>query len=127
MASLPYQELQVSTTTITAAETLCGSQISVGSYSRLTVWCKYAKGDETNVAIIPKFLPTSGGDEYAFITWSATAGARTLTADSWVMSATGNRYIVYDVSGIEFVKIYMDATGGTPTGTLGVYYTVDNL
>lgn len=123
--TLPYQQLQASTTTITAAETLCGSQISVGSYSRLTIWCKYTKGDETNVAIIPKFLPTSGGDEYAAITWSTTAGARTLTADSWVMSATGNRYIVYDVSGIEFVKIYMDATGGTPTGTLGVYYTLD--
>lgn len=125
--TLPYAQLQASTTTVTAAETLCGSQISVGSYSKLTIWCKYTKGDETNVAIIPKFLPTSGGDEYAFITWTTTAGARTLTADSWVMSATGNRYIVYDVSGIEFVKIYMDATGGTPTGTLGVYYTVDNL
>ena len=125
--TLPYAQLQASTTTITAAETLCGGQISVGSYSRLTIWCKYTKGDETNVAIIPKFLPTSGGDEYAFITWSTTAGARTLTADSWVMSATGNRHIVYDVSGIEFVKIYMDATGGTPTGTLGVYYTLDSI
>ncbi len=124
--TLPYQQLQPSTTVITAAETLCGSQINVGSYSRLTVWCKYAKGDETNVAIIPKFLPTTDGDEYAAITWSATAGARTLTADSWVMSASGNRYITYDVSGIEFVKIYMDATGGTPTGTLGVAFTLDS-
>lgn len=53
-------------------------------------------------------------------------GRELTTTDSWVISATGNRYIVYDVLGLEFVKIYMDATGGTPTGTLGVYYTVDN-
>ena len=126
--TLPYQELQPFNTVVTAAETLCGSEINVGSYSRLTVWCKYDKGDETNVAIIPKFLPVAGGsEEYAAITWSATAGARTLTADSWVISATGNRYIVYDVSGIEFVKIYMIATDGTPSGTLGVYYTLDSI
>lgn len=126
MASLPYQQLQAAATVVTAAETLCGSEINVGSYTKLTIWCKYTKGDETNVAIVPKALPTPGGDEYAFITWSATAGARTLTADSWVMSATGNRAITFDVSGIEFVKIYMDATDGTPTGTLGVYFTLDN-
>lgn len=125
MASLPYQQLQVSTTEVTAAETLCGSEINVASYTKLTIWCKYAKGDETSVAIIPKFLPTAGGDEYAAITWSAAAGVKTLTADSWSMSVTGNRYITLDVSGVEFVKIYMDATGGTPTGTLGVYFSLD--
>jgi hypothetical protein len=115
---------------VTAAETAIGAagsqEIRVSSSDVLGVFLNYTKGDETNVAIIPKFLYANGGDEFPIGTWLETAGAKTFTADSFVMSATGKHYLPLNVSGVPIVKLYMDATGGTPTGTLGVAYTVDD-
>ena len=111
----------------TAAETAIGgdsAEIKCGRYDTLALFLDYVKGDETNVAIIAKFLRTTGGTEYPHIDWTAAAGAKTLTANSFVMSATGNHYIVFDIRGLEFIKFYEDATGGTPTGTLAASYTM---
>jgi hypothetical protein len=111
-------------TTIHAAETVMGGEIQCGGYDTLVLWLDYTKGDETSVAVIPKLLRVSSGTEYQLQDWTAAAGAKTVTANSFVMSATGNHYIILDVRGIEIVKFYEDATGGTPTGTLAAAYTM---
>lgn len=116
-------EIQAATT-ITAAETAMGAEIACGAYDTLTVWLDYVKGDETNVTVVPKFLRVSGGTEYPLMDWTATPGTKNPTDNTFVISATANRYIVLDVRGKEFIKFYQDATGGTPNGTLAAAYTM---
>lgn len=111
-------------TVITAAETVMGGEIKCGAYDTFILWLNYVNGDETNVAVVLKFLRVTGGTEYPLMDWTAAAGAKTLTANSFVMSATGNHYIVLDVRGVEIIKFYEDATGGTPSGTLAASYTM---
>lgn len=109
---------------IHAAETVLGTEIDVSNYSTMAIYIDYTNGDETNVAIIPKILRVTGGDEHPIGTWSTAAGAKTITADTYVMSATGKHVIVLDVKGYNIIKLYEDATGGTPTGTLQVGYSL---
>lgn len=113
-------------TTITAAETAMGTnpEILCGAYDKLTLFLDYVNGDETSVAVIAKFLWASGGTEYPHVDWTAAAGAKTATANSFTMDASANRYIVFDIRGLEIIKFYQDATGGTPTGTLAATYTM---
>jgi len=116
-----HAELQAATT-ITAAEGSTGT-INTATYSQLVVWLDYTKGDETSVAIIPKFLAVGGGDEHPYMEWS-TDDAKLRVAKTFVLSASAKAYIVLDVKAVTQVKIYQDATGGTPTGTLQVSYVL---
>jgi hypothetical protein len=108
--------------TVTAAETAIGGEIDCGAYNRITFFLDYAKGDETNVAITPKILRETGGTEYPYMVWTNSSGTYSVEAGSFVMAATGNHYITIDISGISVIKLYQDATGGTPDGTIVVGY-----
>lgn len=108
----------------TAAETVMGAEIQCGAYDTITLFLDYVNGDETSVAVIAKFLRTTGGTEYPHVDWTAAAGVKTATANSFSMNATANRYITFNIKGVEFIKFYEDATGGTPTGTLAASYTM---
>lgn len=116
-------ELQAATT-ITAAETVIGGEIDVSVYSTMTIFVDYINGDETSYDLIPKILRVSGGDEHAMCSWSSSGGTKTVTADKFRMTATGKHYITLDVRAINFIKIYGDATGGTPDGTAQIGYTL---
>lgn len=120
---LVFETLKASAVT-TAAETVVGAELNVKSADKITLWVKYTKGDETSVAIVPKFLHTTGGDEYALGSWDAAAGAKTFTADSLVVSATGNYYVTLDIASLSYIKFYEDATDGTPTGTTAIAYAL---
>lgn len=115
-------ELQAATT-ITAAETVIGSEIDCSQYNTLTIWVDYTKGDETSYDIIPKYLRVTSGDEHPFGVWS-TGAIKAWTAEKFRLTASAKVYIVLNVHGIDIVKIYGDATGGTPTGTAQVGYSL---
>lgn len=121
---LTTTEIQ-SATTITAAETAIGGEIDVSQYNTLTVWVDYTNGDETEYDIVVKYLRVTGGDEHPYGVWS-TAGDQVFTQYLMHMTATGKYYKVFDVKGINIAKIYGDATGGTPTGTAQVGYSLSN-
>lgn len=105
-------------------ETAIGSEIGCAGYDTLTVWIDYTKGDETGVYVYPKFYRTTGGTAYAAASWSGAAGDRTITADRYYLTASGNRAIVLDVTGFEFFALFELANGGTPTGTIAAAYTL---
>ena len=108
--------------TVTAAETVIGGEIDCGAYNRITLFLDYTNGDETNVAIIPKILRLSGGTEYPYMAWTNSSGTYSVEVGTFVLTATGNNYLTLDVSGVSILKVYMDATGGTPDGDLVVGY-----
>ena len=109
---------------IHAVETAIGSNIDVRNFSTMCIYVDYTNGDETSVDIIPKFLRVSGGDEHQDCTWSGAAGTRTVTKDLYRMTASGKHFITLDVRGKNIVQLYEDATGGTPTGTVQVGYSL---
>ncbi len=116
--------LQAATTVVKTAETDMGEEVSCGHYDTITIFLDYVKGDETGVYVIPYALLETGGDEYQWQTWSATAGDKTSTSSRALMTATGKYYITFDVRGIRFIKFKHQASGGTPTGTLAANYTL---
>jgi len=116
-------ELQAATV-ITASETVIGSAIDTRNFNTLVIWVDYTNGDETSYDIIPKFLRVPDGDEHPLCSWSSAPGTKTVSADKFRMTASGKHYIQLDVRGCNQVKIYGDATGGTPTGKAQVGYTL---
>lgn len=112
-------------TTITAAETALMTALHVGMYKSMTVFVDYTNGDETSYDIIPKVLRISGGDEHPLCSWSSSGGTKTVTADKFQMTASGKHYVVLNLAGIEWIRLYGDATGGTPSGTAQIGYTLD--
>ncbi|MCK5281866.1 MAG: hypothetical protein KAK00_00490 [Nanoarchaeota archaeon] len=125
--AMPRREITTEIQTasvIHAAETVIGSEIDVRNFSTMCIYIDYTNGDETSVDIIPKFLRVSSGDEYPDCSWSGAAGTRTVTADIYRLTATGKHFLVLDVRGKNIIKLYEDATGGTPTGTVAVSYAL---
>ena len=122
MRSLTNEELQAATT-IHATATVIGSAIDTRNYDKMIIWLDYTKGDETGVYVIPKFLAVVSGDEHEFMEWSSAAHA-VKTARDFYLTANGKAYIVLEVEAVPQVKIYEDANGGTPSGTMQVSYTL---
>ena len=116
--------LQAATTISKTTQTLIGKEIGCAGYSYITLFFTYTKGDETGLTIIPSFIRTTGGTAYPFAEWSTAAGAKTLTASTFTLTATTNGYITLDVKGVDFVKFTQggSANDGTPTGTLAASY-----
>ena len=117
------KEIQAATI-IHATETVIGLAIDTRNFNTLVLYVDYAKGDETGVYIIPKFLRVPSGDEHPLCSWSSAAGTKTITADKFYLTATGKHYIMIDVRGLNLVKLYEDANGGTPDGTLQIGYSL---
>jgi hypothetical protein len=118
--------LQAATTISKTTQTLIGSEISCSGYDFITLFFTYTKGDETGLIITPSVMNTSGGTAYPYAEWSSAAGAKTLTASTFLLSATTSGYIVLDVRGINYIKFTQGGSNndGTPTGTLAAYYTL---
>lgn len=111
-------------TTITAAETAIGGEQDCETYTTAAIWVDYTNGDETSYDIVVKFAEVAGmADEYQTGYWS-TGAIKTWTTEKFRMTATGKYYIVLDITGIARMKVYGDATGGTPTGTAQVSITL---
>lgn len=120
--SIVNEELQAATT-ILATATAMGSAIDTRNYDSMVVWLDYTKGDETGVYVIPKYLAAVSGDEHEHMEWSVDDHQAKVAKDFY-LTASGKAYFVLDVKAFPLVKLYNDANGGTPTGTLQVSYTL---
>lgn len=122
--SIPVKSGELKAKSVTfAAETVVATVDTV-DYGWLTLHFDYSKGDETQVDIKIYGLHTGGGTEYANTLWSESAGVYTREVEIYRLAATSKSQLTLDVRGKRLVKIYEDATGGTPDGTLGVGYTL---
>jgi len=118
--------LQATAAIAKTTQTLIGSVIDCRGYNYLTLFFTYTKGDETGLTIVPSLLRTPTGDAYPFAEWSTAAGAKTLTASTFTLTASASSYITLDVEGIDYVKFTQGGSNndGTPTGTLAASYTL---
>jgi len=110
-------------TVITAAETQIGRNVDISWCNTVTICVNYTNGDETSYDIIPKFVIS--GDDVPIGYWS-TGAIQTFTATKFQMTTTGTYYLTLIVTGFSTIKIYGDATGGTPTGTAKVTLTLSS-
>lgn len=127
MRNAPVSEtLQAATTISKTTQTLIGHVIATGGYEYLTLFFTYVKGDETGLTLVPSMMQSATGTAHPFVEWSAAAGAKTVTASTYTLTASRNGYITFDVRGISFIMFTQGGTAndGTPTGTLAVSYSL---
>ena len=118
--------LQAATTIAKTTQTLIGQILFCGGYDYITLFFDYVKGDETGLLVQAHVLPTKDGTAYQDQSWTAAAGTKTVEANEYTATASGNHYITFDIRGIEFVKFTQGGSNndGTPTGTLAATYTM---
>lgn len=118
--------LQAATVIAKTTQTLIGQIIPCAGYEKVTLYITYLKGDETGLTIVPSFMLTSTGTAHPFAEWSSAAGAKTITASTFTLTASANTYITLDVSGHDYVMFTQggSANDGTPTGTLAASYAL---
>lgn len=102
-------------------------EIDVTKYKSLAIFPIYTKGDETTSELKIAVLHTSGGAEHQIGDYSSTSGILTAEAYEYQYSVTANIVpIELDVTNLSLIKIYVKATGGTPTGKMEIDYTLSN-
>lgn len=112
---------------LTASYVTQGSIISCSGFDQLVVLVNFTKGDETSldfkiqVSDTPAFTVAY---ERTYLDTDAT-GISTVLPQSYTMTATGTRMILIDLS-MPYLRFQAKATGGTPTGTIGALYRLDN-
>jgi len=116
--------LQAATVITKTTQTLIGHEIPCGGYDKITLFFDYVNGDETTLVLQAHMLQATAGTEYQYMTWSATAGAKTMTKNTFSSTVTGSYYITFNIGGIEFIKFTQATADGTPTGTLAATYTM---
>lgn len=104
--------------------TALGATIPCRGYQYITLYFTYVKGDETGLTITPKFMQSATGTAHPFCEWSSAAGAKTLTASTFTLTASTNGYITLDIAGHDFIMFTQNGSNndGTPTGTLAASY-----
>jgi len=118
--------LQTATTISKTTQTIMGAVIGCAGYNRITLFFDYVKGDETGLDIQAHFLYAADGTAYQDQSWTAAAGTKTSTANEINVTANGNYYATWDISGAEFVKFTQGGSNddGTPTGTIAAKYVL---
>lgn len=125
MTGLSHGLMQTATVLTKNSETIVGSEIGVDGYNTITFYLDYANGDETTLLLTPYFMALTGGTAYSDQSWSAAAGAKTVTENSYTATATSGLIITIDVTGHEYIKLMQTADNtGTPTGTLAARYVL---
>lgn len=101
----------------------------VGSMGRdqLTLLVDYTKGDETSMELEIEFSDTSDfTDAYKQTVVETASGESTVYKRNFKFTATG-KYLVPAALYGQYVRVNAKATGGTPTGTVGIKYRMDTV
>ena len=119
-------------TIVAAGGALTGSYVTQGSVQagqgrdQIVLLVAWTKGDETSLEVKIQF-----SDTYAFtVAYNDTvietsAGVSTCYTHEYSMiTASQNRVIMVSSEGM-YWRIQAKATGGTPTGTIGILYRMD--
>lgn len=122
MRSFKVTAIQAATS-ISDTSTVMGEIVDTRNYDFMIVWLKYAKGTETGAYIVPKYLISATGDEYQQMEWSNDDDA-VVNLKKFKVTVTGNNYVVLDVRGVPFIKLYQYKVGGTASGTIKADYSL---
>lgn len=119
----------IAATTLLTSSYVAGTIISTDEANMLAIDVIYIKGDETSIQIKVEgtndTTPASGSNWYQQVTQSASGGTVTLTPGIYSMTAASASatqkftLIINPVKGTGF-RISVQATGGTPTGTISI-------
>lgn len=117
----------IATTTLLTSSYVAGSLISTDEANTLCLDFIYIKGDETSIQIkvesTNEINAASGSNWYQQITQSASGGTTTLTPNIYSMTASSAAatqkftILINPVKGCAY-RVSVQATGGTPTGTI---------
>jgi len=107
-------------------QTLIGSVVETFHYDFITLHFEYNSGDETGLIVQAHTLRTATLDVAQHQDWTAAAGAKTATVNSFTPTDATPHYITFDVRGIAFIKFTQGGSNndGTPTGTYEASYTL---
>jgi len=103
---------------ITGTYALVGKEVEMENATSIFLHIHYTKGDETSIEIKAEYSTASGGTLSQPTVITTTAGTSVITTLEFQMVGTDNFIIPFGAEGA-YVKFYIKATGGTPTGTFG--------
>ena len=110
----------VRTSAVLTGSYVAGTVFSSDEHNALGIMVSYTKGDETSLDMKIE-ASIDGGTTYAQQTVEAASGG-TITPSPAIrqFTATGNYWVVISPIKAQLIKISVKATGGTPTGTVGI-------
>jgi len=104
---------------------VAGTVVGIDEANMIGLECTYVKGDETSIEIKVESSIDEGTTYAQQVTQSTSGGTSTLTPGIYSMTAASAAatqiftLIITPIKG-STVRISAKATGGTPTGTLGL-------
>jgi hypothetical protein len=113
---------------LTSSYVTKGGIITCSGYDQLMLLIRWTKGDETSLEFKVQFSDTIAfTNAYESIVTSTDAtGISTILANTFTKTTASANFIVpVDVSASYF-RVQFKATAGTPTGTIGADYRLDN-
>lgn len=125
----PSNTIVVAGATVLTSSYVAGAIISGGEYNALCLLVTYVKGDETSIQVKVEAtndsIPASGSNWYQQVTLSTSGGTVTLTPAIYSMTAasaaaTQKWTVIVNPVKAQGYRVSWQATGGTPTGTIGI-------
>lgn len=113
---------------LTSSYVAFGGVISASGYDLLSLLINYTKGDETNLDFKVQFSDTidfTTAYERIITSTDATGVSDCLT-NTFKRTSTGAIEVPVNLRG-HYLKVLFKATGGTPTGTFGAAYRLENV
>jgi len=99
---------------------VAGNVFGIDEHNSISLLVRYTKGDETSLQVKVEISSDAGTTYDQETAESVSGGTSTVSLLERSFSATGNYWvIIYPIKG-DIIKVSTKATGGTPTGTVGI-------
>jgi len=111
----------IRTATVLTAAYVAATTVGSDEQNYAAILVKYTKGDETNLTLKIE-TSVDGGTTYGqqASDGSPSSGVIAVSPASRTFTATGNYWITVNPLKADVIKISVLASGGTPTGTVGL-------
>ena len=124
--SIPSPEsatlFQALLTALTGTYAQFGAEIDLQGHTTAFVHLYWTKGDETSIQVKVEHSLVSGGtlaQEVQGVSTDTATGQDTLKIRDYTFSTASDNIIIPLRKQGRYCKVYINATGGTPTGTFG--------
>jgi len=108
-------------------ETVVGGEVSVRDFDTIALFVDYTKGTETGLIIKVYGLSEIGGDEHQLGGYLRAGGVMTADPREAQFTSSGKKVpLVYDVTGVDRIKVYQLKIGGTASGSFDLDYYKTN-
>lgn len=112
---------QAASTALTGSYVLVGKEMPIDDASSIFLHIHYTAGNETSIEVKAQYMASSGGTESQSTIITTSGATSVITPSEFQYTSSGgskNLSIPFGIEGT-YVKFYIKATGGTPTGTYG--------